>query len=207
MQKAAAAADANESLNPMVGSCLHASGPVLAAVVRCVLFVAPAITLAYGYCYRLYLAAPKNVVAMCFGAALCFFGGTFVASIAAIEAFRLMGWQTVYGELRIVLAECSKVQRASLKDDELDEDADGVADVDQLPPHALATRKIVVAMRTVADPDRLQTAVGALWASYLAVLATLKMEFAQTTAIAMGLVEIVQYRTPRTRTQDVNRRR
>ena len=62
-------------------------------------------------------------------------------------------------------------------------------------------------MRTVADPDRLQTAVGALWASYLAVLATLKMEFAQTTAIAMGLVEIVQYRTPRTRTQDVNRRR
>ena len=140
---------------------------------------------------------------MCFGAALCFFGGTFVASIAAIEAFRLMGWQTVYGELRIVLAECSKVQRASLKDDELDEDADGVADVDQLPPHALATRKIVVAMRTVADPDRLQTAVGALWASYLAVLATLKMEFAQTTAIAMGLVEIVQYRTPRTRTQDV----
>ena len=193
MKKAADSADANESLNPVVGSCLRASGPVLAAATRAVLYAWPYISVAYAYCYKVYKAAPKNVVAMAFGAALCFFGGTFVASIAAIEAFRMMGWQTVYAELSIVLAECQKVSGASLKDDQLDEDNDGVADVDQIPPHQLATRKIVLAMRTVADPDRLQTAVGALWASYLAVLATLKMEFAQTTAIAMGLVEIVQF--------------
>ena len=56
----------------------------------------------------------------------------------------------------------------------------------------LAQHKLMIAMKAVKDPDRLQTACGALFASYLAVLATLRLEFARTTAFArIAAVDIV----------------
>ena len=48
-------------------------------------------------------------------------------------------------------------------------------------------------MRAVEEPERLQAAVGSLWASYIAVLATLKLEFARTTAFALGIVEVIKF--------------
>jgi hypothetical protein len=39
----------------------------------------------------------------CFGVGLAFFGGTYVAAIAAVEAFRLMGWQRTWADLKVVL--------------------------------------------------------------------------------------------------------
>jgi len=67
-----------------------------------------------------------------------------------------------------------------------------VADVAEIPPHELASRKVVLAMRTIKQPARLSTSVGYLWSAYLAVLATLKLQFAQTVAIALGLVETIE---------------
>lgn len=191
MQAAAETADAKE-VNPAVGSCLRASGPVVACMVRAALLVAPAIMWLAAQAYTIYLAAPKKLLTIMFGAALCFFGGTFAASIAAIEAFRLMGWHRVMADVGVLITEARRVSVASAQDDQLDVDGDGVADVEQVTPHQLASRKIVLAMRTVAEPARLSSAAGALWGAYLAVLATLRLEFAQTTAIALGLVETVQ---------------
>jgi len=54
-------------------------------------------------------------------------------------------------------------------------------------------RKVFLGMRAVEEPERLQAAVGSLWASYIAVLATLKLEFARTTAFALGIVEVVKF--------------
>ena len=56
----------------------------------------------------------------------------------------------------------------------------------------LAKHKVGLAMETVTEPQRLQEAVGGLWASYVAVIATLSVRFAQTTAMALGLVECVK---------------
>jgi len=75
----------------------------------------------------------------------------------------------------------------------VDADKDGIADVDQIAPAELAKRKINLAMTTIKEPQKLQMALGSLWAAYLAVLATLKLQFAQTTAIALGIVEVVQF--------------
>ena len=44
----------------------------------------------------------------------------------------------------------------------------------------------------MSEPARLSQAIGSLWAAYVAVLATLRFEFAQTTALALGIVETVQ---------------
>ena len=56
----------------------------------------------------------------------------------------------------------------------------------------MAQRKAFVFLRAIKQPDKLQTAVGSLWAAYIAVLATLKLEFARTTAFALGAPRAVR---------------
>ena len=106
-------------------------------------------------------------------------------------------------------------RRANAKDDEVDDDGDGVADVDQLTPPQLLQRKAFLLMcnpvartvynptsahgpvcflhecsTTVKEPQKIQAAVGSVYAALLAVLATLKLEFAATTAMAMGVADM-----------------
>ena len=183
--------------NEKVKACLVATCPIAAMVVRALLAIAPLFVYFYAKLYELYKMAPKNLLTMGFGLALCFYGGTFVASIAAIEAFRMMGWKETYVECQIVAKEVKSIYFASEEDDKVDADGDGIADVDQIPPHELAQRKLVLAMQTVTEPKRLQMAFGMLWGAYLAVLATLRLQFAQTAAIALGIVETVQPRIQR----------
>ena len=113
-----------------------------------------------------------------------------MAAIAAVEAFRLMGWQRTLADLKVVYAEMRLVYDRSEEDDLLDDDGNGILDVDELTPQELATRKLGLAMRTVKEPEKLQSAVGGLWSAYLAVLATLRLEFARVAALALGISEI-----------------
>ena len=191
LEAAASMAD-EKKVNPAVSGCLRASAPILAVIARGLVAIAPIYMFVYTKIYQLYKIAPQYAIKMSFGIALCFFGGTFTASIAAIEAFRQMGWQTVYENIEVLISEGERVSLANAKDDLEDDDGDGVADVDQIPAAELAKRKMVVALRSVKEPPRLQSAVAALWGAYLAVLATLRLQFAQTTAIALGIVESIQ---------------
>lgn len=191
MKGAADMADDKE-INPAVGTCLRVSSPVVAVVVRAAVFVGPVVVSAYAFLFRLYEAAPKNVLKMLFGVALCFFGGTFVASLAAVAAFQEMGWQQTYADLVHVYTEAKVILEASSKDDVEDLDRDGVSDVEQLTPVQLTQRKIVLGMRTIKEPKKLETAIAGLWGAYLAVLATLRLQFAQTVALALGLYESVR---------------
>lgn len=49
--------------------------------------------------HQVYVWAPKKLAQMVFGAVLAFFGGTYVASLAAIEAFRTMGGERLWADL------------------------------------------------------------------------------------------------------------
>ena len=177
--------------NECVSATLKASGPIVAILVRILVNIAPFALFVYKHCAKIYKAAPKNALQMVFGLALCFYGGIFCASIAAIEAFRQMGWQNVYREVMVVTKELQTIWEAHVKDDAVDADKDGVPDVEQIAPSELAQRKMLLAMRTVTEPARLQSALGSLWAAYLAVLATLRLQFAQTVAIALGIVDSI----------------
>ena len=192
-------ADSGEKALPAeAGAFLKACEPVIAGLIKCFIVVAPLYKKAYIKAYEIYEKAPKNVIQMCFGVALCFFGGTYVASIAAIEAFRQLGWQTVQSNLVVVYEQAQVVLAANEADDKKDDDGDGIADVNQIEASALAKRKITVAMTAVTEPQRLQVACGALFAAYLAVLATLRLEFARTTAFALGIVEMAKFPIVRT---------
>ena len=159
---------------------------IVGGVWRCVFVVGKVYVWFYTRVAMVVRALPQQAMLMLFGITLAFFGGTYVAAIAAVEAFRLMGWQRTWADLKVVYAELRLVYDRSEEDDLLDEDGNGVADVDELTPQELATRKLGLAMRVVKEPDKLQSAVGGLWSAYLAVLATLRLEFARVAALALG---------------------
>eukprot|EP00325_Prymnesiales_sp_UTEX-LB-985_P035177 CAMPEP_0174719350 /NCGR_PEP_ID=MMETSP1094-20130205/30928_1 /TAXON_ID=156173 /ORGANISM="Chrysochromulina brevifilum, Strain UTEX LB 985" /LENGTH=373 /DNA_ID=CAMNT_0015919635 /DNA_START=34 /DNA_END=1155 /DNA_ORIENTATION=- len=188
----AAATVADDHKQEGLSKCLVASQPIATITIKGIMIVWPMYVWLYTKAYDIYLKLPKNAITMIFGAALCFFGGTFCTSIAAIEAFRMTGGSVVYGSIAVVVEDVKSVLTENVKDDKVDDDENGIADVDELSPTDLAKRKITMAMKAVNDPERLQTAVAALWTAYIAVLATLKLEFAQTTALALGIVEVVK---------------
>lgn len=178
--------------NECASSCLKTTAPIARIVATFLARLVPYFIWAYEKLYALYSAAPKNLVKMLFGLALCFYGGIFCASVAAIEAFRQMGWRTVHAEVSILVEEIKHIWIANKEDDLVDADRDGIADVKQISGKELAQRKMLLALRTVQEPKRVQTAIASLWGAYLAVLATLRLQFAQTVAMALGIVESIE---------------
>lgn len=115
------------------------------------------------------------------------------ASIAAIEAFRQLGWEKVKHEIDIIQEQAAHARAASKEDDQVDADGNGRADVLDMEADKFVKHKITVVMTAIKEPERLQTACGSLFGSYLAVLATLRLEFARTTAFALGIVEMAKF--------------
>lgn len=172
---------------------LNVLKPCLLTFIRLCLAVQPWVSFVSKWVSRVWGMLPHNAVQMIFGAALCYFGGTYTTSIAAVEAFRTMGYDRARNDLAKVGEQLAKVADANEKDDALDEDGDGVVDVDQISPPELVRRKLVLMARTIEEPERIQSAVASVWAACLAVLATLRLEFAATTAIALGIVDMVKF--------------
>ena len=186
-----------EEVNPKLASCLTAAAPVITLPIQLVTCIAPFYYWAYSWAFYIYERLPKQMTICLFGLALCFFGGTYVASIAAIEAFRQMGYAKTLEELMFVKGEVSNFVKEN-EDDERqllkDKDGDGVPDGEQMTPQQIASHKAFVIIKAIKQPDKLQQAVGSLWTAYIAVLATLKLEFARTTAFALGIVEVIKVR-------------
>eukprot|EP01039_Chlorochromonas_danica_P011465 gene11465-12824_t len=131
--------------------------------------------------YRLELLLPGLM-----GLVMCFFGGSFLTLIAAVEAYNLCGYETTANALSVLYDDFAKVVAASKKDDDRDDDNDGVKDVKQIPAPELVKRKTLLFLRTV-DPNRLAVAIGGLQAGFLAVVATLKVRFARTIALGNAI--------------------
>ena len=85
--------------------CLSNAEPFIKMAIKFFLTVAPIYKKFYTEGDKIYAQLPANVLTMIFGVALCFFGGTYVASIAAIEAFRQMGYAKTLEELMFVKGE------------------------------------------------------------------------------------------------------
>jgi hypothetical protein len=177
---------------------LKPKGAALKAIALCLRYgVRPALWLTAQYIkaaqflYGIYKKLPMNYVQMIFGVGLCFAGGTFFATLAALEAAKQFGGQALLDELAEVYAQAQVAGEASLKDDEVDDDGDGVADVKQIDQGALINRKARVCMASVEDPERLMNAIQFLMSAWMSIIATLKFQFAQYVAIALGLADMI----------------
>lgn len=120
-----------------------------------------------------------------FGLLLCFFGGSYMTLIAAVEAYRINGWEKQMVLIEDLFAQFRRFGEASLQDDKEDLDNDGIPDVEQIDARALAQRKTMLFFRTI-DPNHFGEIIGGLQSGLFAVVATLKFEFAK--AITLGTV-------------------
>jgi hypothetical protein len=129
---------------------------------------------------------PTDIMWVIFGFVLCFAGGLYPTLFAAIEAGRLCGWDRTEKALMDLFEQSSLVYEAEKKDDKVDENGDGEADVDKLDAKELVLRKTKLALTTM-DPGVINEAFAGLYTSWLAVFATLKIQFAATIALALSI--------------------
>jgi len=124
------------------------------------------------------------------GFIMCFFGGSYMTLIAAAEAYRMVGWETQVKCIRELSEDFTRFLAANKQDDSVDADGDGVADTSQISKSDLMTRKTLLFLKTV-DPKRLSEALGGLQSGFLAVVATLKLQFAKAITLGTAIGDIL----------------
>merc|ERR1712065_65708 len=120
------------------------------------------------------------------GLLVAFFGGHFMVTIATIEAFRMTGWETTKNCILSLWEDYKVVKAAYEKDNLVDADNDGTYDVLQLSKKDLTTRKLRLILRT-ANPVTIQSAIGGINAGVIAVVATLRVQFAESITLGASI--------------------
>jgi len=134
---------------------------------------------------------PTNVAAMFTGIGLCFFGGVWGFLLAAFEAAKNFGGVALLEELQIIWEEVQNAHAANDEDDNVDADGNGIADVKEMTTNQLISHKAKVAMTAVKDPERVVKALQFLFTVQISVVATLKFQFAQAVAMALGVANLI----------------
>jgi len=140
----------------------------------------------------IYSISPQEIISAVFGLCLCFFGGTFVITIAAYEAWKSCGWETTKANLVELYHEYEEFRKVSEKDDQKDDDGDGIPDVQQIDAKTLVSRKAHLFIVSCKEPQKLSAAIAGLWTSWLAVMATLRIQFAQVIALGVSIGNILR---------------
>jgi len=141
--------------------------------------------------HHLYKVLPVDLFSALTGLGLCFCGGAYCSSIAAVEAFRMCGWEQTKAALMDVAEEAKAIQAANEVDNKRDDDGNGVPDVDEISASELLQRKMMVFALAVKDPTKLNAALGGLYTAWVAVQGTLRIEFARTITLGVSMGEMV----------------
>mmetsp|Transcript_11914 Transcript_11914/g.35520 ORF Transcript_11914/g.35520 Transcript_11914/m.35520 type:complete len:332 (+) Transcript_11914:55-1050(+) len=180
---------------PSIGPYLEKAAPALATAGAALDAAAPYAAKAGGYCVSAYEFLepyhPEDLACVVFGFFMCFFGGEFPALITAVEAYRQIGYEPTLKALKVLYADWKKVRAKFAEDDKIDSDKDGVPDVAALPTNDLLERKALLFLRT-ADPETASEAIQAISAGYVAVLAALKVAFAQAIVVGGAIGDVLR---------------
>jgi len=169
--------------------------PVLEKLQQLAFAIAPYIFLAITYLKSIWLTLqpyhPQEFAPALFGLVMAFFGGIYFTTFAAFEAYRVCGWKKSVECIKTLYNDCLIVYEAHLHDNELDEDDNGIPDVLEITPKELAMRKINLILTTV-DPMQVAEAVQGISVGFAGVVASLRVEFAQTIMIGVTLGDILR---------------
>lgn len=178
---------ANES-PPKLAALLKVVAPVAAVVLNITVAVWPFVYKFIVFCIFVYSWLPVDIIRMLIGLSFCFCGGLYPALFAAAEALRLTGWFVTEKALRDIVDEVKIILTENAKDNLVDDDNDNIPDVEQIDNKALLRRKAKLVL-SKCDPQKINTAVGGLYTSWIGVLAVLKIQFARTIALALSIAE------------------
>lgn len=176
---------------PRCVECMQNSKVVVDIIITVLRVLAPVIAACYQVLYRIYSVTPANELMMIYGVALCFFGGRFCASIAAIECFRRTGGDKLLLCGRNLCANIQVAWEAHLRDEQVDQNNDGVADVLQISTHEWYKRKVGIVLKAV-DPDILAQSLAGLYQGFLGMIMSLRFKFARTVALACSVADLLR---------------
>jgi len=92
----------------------------------------------------------------------------------------------LHGSLKILRTQARDLSTANEKDDMVDDDGDGIPDVLQISKEELAQRKLLLFVKA-CDPGKLSEALHSLYTCTLAVIATLRVQFARTISLGAAI--------------------
>lgn len=140
--------------------------------------------------YKMYHKLPHDHMELIIGLVLCLAGGFYPALFAAVEAARMGGYNNFINACSTLSDEVLVIIEASKKDDAIDKDGDGVADVNQIDTDDYIMRKTELVL-TKMNPQKVSDAISAVYKVWLSVLAVLVVQFARVVTMSMTISEFV----------------
>lgn len=129
--------------------------------------VAPFIHLYGEKAYNFYNSLPLDVIYALIGLFIAFFGGIYCVFLAAAETFYSTGFKDMQKLWIKVNSEMVNLWEANEKDDKIDADNSGKADILELTLSQLATRKFMLFLRACRDPDTIMSIIPSLITAYI----------------------------------------
>ena len=167
---------------PALTTYIKNAAPAINALVQFLAMVGPAYARAAEVAVGVYRSLPMDAIELLMGLGLCFFGGAYCASIAAVEAFMLVGWDTTSAALADIYDDALAIKLAADLDDKQQAAGGGNSTAVASPSTAAdkLKHKAKVAALAVRDPEKLTRAVGGVYAGWVVVQGTLRLQFART---------------------------
>lgn len=157
-------------------------------------YIVPKIPVAIEHAKRLvifYNNLPQNELNFLIGCVYCFFGGLYPVLFAAAMAAEYGGRQTIYNAIKDLAEEVTTIIEQSKKDDDLDEDKDGVKDVNQVLGKEFVQRKTLLVLQKM-NPKKVDTALAAIYKVWLSVAAVLSIRFARTISFSLAIADFLK---------------
>lgn len=132
----------------------------------------------------------QSVAPMLIGLAVCFFGGYFLTVIMVLETLRLLCWEDIRSSFQKLRANYEVAQAESRRDDEVDADGNGIADVKEMEKGELLAHKVSLFLKSV-NMQEVRAALRVLANAGLSVVATLRVRLARNMALAGSVADAV----------------
>eukprot|EP00586_Coscinodiscus_wailesii_P018417 CAMPEP_0172498864 /NCGR_PEP_ID=MMETSP1066-20121228/118538_1 /TAXON_ID=671091 /ORGANISM="Coscinodiscus wailesii, Strain CCMP2513" /LENGTH=317 /DNA_ID=CAMNT_0013272313 /DNA_START=166 /DNA_END=1119 /DNA_ORIENTATION=+ len=164
---------------------------VVKPVVEAITIITPHAVKYFQLIYHHYQKLPTTHIQIIFGSILCFFGGIYPTLFAAFEAAKHGGIKDLQKAVTDLTNEALIIIEESKKDDKVDANGDGVADVLQISDQEYVLRKSKLVM-TKITPSKVDNALQKMFTVWIAVVATLKVRFARTIALSMTISDVLK---------------
>eukprot|EP00906_Rhabdomonas_costata_P034875 RCo049046 len=162
-------------------SVLEALRPLAMGALEALRMVSPFVEVAFSASYDLWLNYNlESYAPVMLGLVMIFFGGTYMTTFAAVEAYRLTGWDRTKAALISLFENLSRAAAAIAEERQ--------RDPRRPPPDARL--KWEIALKNI-DPEAFSEALVGLHVGTLAVAATLRARFARAVALGASIGEVL----------------
>jgi hypothetical protein len=187
------------NLNTVFGSVEQILKVVIETVTTVGLIVLPPTAFVVKNVYRFYNKLPHDAIMAQAGLVYCFAGGYFPTLFAAISAAQNSGMSVIFQAISDLVDEGTKAIDACINDEVPNQNGNNNAPYwgeeqttfipfEELSPHKRFGRKTRIVLATV-DPVKINTALGALYVTWLGVSAVLEKQFARTISLSVTIAE------------------